>query len=76
MFSGDRYPYHGHFVPGAANGIGYEELKVIEAYEFLSAVARGEPARPNFADALEVVKVQDAMLRSWESDRWEDVGAG
>ena len=75
VFAGDRYPYHGRFVPGAANGIGYEELKVIEAYEFLSAVARGEPARPNFTDALEVVKVQDAMLRSWESGRWEDVGA-
>ena len=74
VFSGDRYPSHGHFVPGAANGIGYEELKVIEAYEFLSAVARGEPARPNFTDALEFVKVQDAMFRSWEHGRWEDVG--
>ena len=74
VFSGDRYPPHGRFVPGAANGIGYEELKVIEAYEFLSAVARGGPARPNFTDALEVVKVQDAMFRSWEHGRWEDVG--
>ena len=74
VFSGDRYPHHGRFVPGAANGIGYEELKAIEAYEFLSSVARGEPARPSFADALEVVKVQDAMLRSWEHGRWEDVG--
>jgi predicted dehydrogenase len=75
VFSGDRYPPHGHFVPGAANGIGYEELKVIEAYEFLAAVARGEPVRPNFTDALEFVKVQDAMFRSWKHGRWEEVGS-
>lgn len=75
VFGGDRYPYHGHFVPGAANGIGYEELKTIEAYEFLSAVARGKPASPSFADALEFVRVQDAMLRSWASGQWEEVRA-
>jgi predicted dehydrogenase len=73
VLSGDRYPYHGHFVPGAANGIGYEELKTIEDYEFLSAVAAGRPARPSFEDALAYVRVQEAMLRSWSSGRWEEV---
>jgi predicted dehydrogenase len=75
VLGGDRYPFHGHFVPGAGNGIGYEELKTIEAYQFLSAVARGEPSSPSFADALEFVRVQDAMLRSWSSGCWEEVQA-
>ena len=42
VFGGDRFPYHGHFVPGSANGIGFEDLVAIEDYEFLNAVARGE----------------------------------
>ena len=75
VHSGDRFPYHGRFVPGDANAIGFEDLKVIEDYEFLSSVAAERPHHPGFADALEVVRVQAALVRSWESGRWEDVGA-
>ena len=39
VFGGDRFPYHGHFVPGSANGIGFEDLVVIEDYEFCRAIA-------------------------------------
>jgi predicted dehydrogenase len=74
VYSGDRFPYHGRFVPGDANAIGYEDLKVIEDYEFLSSVAAGRPHRPGFDDALEVVRIQSALVRSWESGRWESVG--
>lgn len=70
VYSGDRYPYHGHFVPGDANSIGYEDLKVIENYEFLSAVARGEQHQPGFADAVDYVSFQDAWLRSCETGAW------
>jgi len=73
VYSGDRYPYHGHFVPGDANAIGYEDLKVIEDYEFLSSVAAGRQHTPGFAEAIDYVSVQDALLRSWESERWESV---
>ncbi len=73
VFGGDRYPYHGHFVPGDANPIGYEDLKVIEDYEFLSSVAAGRQHQPGFAEAIDYVSVQDALLRSWESERWETV---
>ncbi len=73
VYAGDRYPYHGRFVPGDANAIGFEDLKVIEGYEYLSSVARGEPHEPGFQHALDYVSVQAAMIRSWESGRWEDV---
>ncbi len=55
VYAGDRYPYHGHFVPGDANAIGYEDLKVIENYEFLTAVATGEQHRPGFSEAVDYV---------------------
>ena len=73
VFGGDRFPYHGHFVPGSANAIGFEDLVVIEDYEFCSAVAEGRPFTPGFAEAVEWVSVQAALLRSAESGAWERV---
>lgn len=73
VLAGDRFPYHGSFVPGNANGIGFEDLIAIEDAEFLQAVARGEPYEPGFEAALRFVSVQDAAVRSWESGRWEEV---
>ncbi len=73
VYAGDRYPYHGHFVPGDANAIGYEDLKVIENYEFLSAVTAGEQHEPGFAEAVDYVSFQAAWLRSCETGSWADV---
>ena len=73
VFGGDRFPYHGNFVPGSANGIGFEDLVVIEDYEFCRSLAEGREHRPGFGDALAWVDVQDALLRSAASGRWEDV---
>jgi predicted dehydrogenase len=73
IFGGDRFPYHGTFVPGSANGIGFEDLVVIEDYEFCRSVAEERPHRPGFGDAVEWVSVQAALLKSVESGRWEPV---
>jgi predicted dehydrogenase len=73
VFGGDRFPYHGHFVPGSANAIGFEDLVVIEDYEFCRSVAEGREHEPGFADAVEWVGVQAALLRSARTGRWEDV---
>jgi predicted dehydrogenase len=73
VFGGDRFPYHGRFVPGQANGIGFEDLIVIEDYEFCRAVTEGRPHHPGLDDAVAYVSVQAALLRSWESERWEAV---
>jgi predicted dehydrogenase len=73
VFGGDRFPYHGSFVPGSANGIGFEDLVAIEDLEFLRSVAERRPHEPSFEDALAFVDVQAALLRSAESGHWEDV---
>jgi predicted dehydrogenase len=73
VFGGERFPYHGNFVPGSANGIGFEDLIVIEDYEFCRSVSERRPHSPGFEDALAAVSVQAALLRSVESGRWEDV---
>jgi predicted dehydrogenase len=75
VFGGERFPYHGNFVPGSANGIGFEDLVVIEDFEFLSSVAARRPHRPGFEDALAFVRVQAALLESCRSGQWEAVAA-
>jgi predicted dehydrogenase len=73
VYGGERFPPHGHFVPGSANGIGFEDLVVIEDHEFCRALAEGRPHRPGFEEAVEWVGVQDALLRSASTGGWEDV---
>jgi predicted dehydrogenase len=74
VFGGERFPYHGSFVPGSANGIGFEDLVVIEDLEFLRAVAEERPHQPSFDEALAFCDVQAALLKSAASGRWEAVG--
>lgn len=71
--AGDRYPYHGHFVPGDANSIGFEDLVTIEDFAYLTSVAAGTRHNPSFEEALDYVSVQATWLRSCESGKWEDV---
>lgn len=73
VYGGDRFPHHGNFVPGSANGIGFEDLVCIEDHEFLQSVAAGRQHVPGFPEALQYVSVQQAVLDSWADGRWHDV---
>ncbi len=73
VYGGDRYPFHGHFVPGDANGIGFEDIVTIEDFAFLTSVAKGEPFQPGLEEAVDYVSFQAAWLRSCASGHWEDV---
>lgn len=73
LLSGPAHPFHRHFNPAWGTGLGYDDLKAIEAFNFLSSLASGEQGQPGFAEALAVARVQQAIVRSWESGRWEGV---
>ena len=75
VLAGDWLPHQGNIVPGNGNSIGYEDLKLIELYEFLQAVGSGAMFSPDFEAAARVAEVQAAMARSWESGGWEGVQA-
>ncbi|MGX1567024.1 Gfo/Idh/MocA family protein [Streptomyces sp. NPDC055506] len=71
-------PGHGEFAafqPGAANSMGYDDLKVIEAYRFLRSVAEGIPHGATLTDAVHSAAALDAMARSAASGAWADVSA-
>ncbi len=73
VYGGDRFPHHGNFVPGSANGIGFEDLVCIEDHEYLESVALGRQHKPGFAEALQYVNVQHALIQSWTTEAWEPV---
>ena len=73
--SGPEHPFHTDFYPGNSQGLAFEDLKAIEVFQFLNSVAEGRQGEPGFAEALAVAGVQDAIMRSWESDSWEDVSS-
>ncbi|MBK3579467.1 Gfo/Idh/MocA family oxidoreductase [Streptomyces sp. MBT65] len=60
----------GAFQPGAANAMGYDDLKVIEAYRFLRSIAEGKPYGATLPDAVHSAAVLDAMVRSVETGTW------
>ncbi|WP_030611340.1 Gfo/Idh/MocA family protein [Streptomyces fulvoviolaceus] len=60
----------GAFQPGAANAMGYDDLKVVEAYRFLRSVTEGAAHGATLADAVHSAAVLDAMVRSAESGTW------
>ncbi|MFF0078119.1 Gfo/Idh/MocA family protein [Streptomyces canus] len=65
----------GAFQPGAANAMGYDDLKVVEAYRFLRSVAEGTSYGATVEDAVHSAVVLDAMSRSAESGSWVEVSA-
>jgi predicted dehydrogenase len=69
-------PGHGEFAafqPGAANAMGYDDLKVIEAYRFLTSVAEGSAHGATLTDAVHSAAALDAMARSAQSGSWAEV---
>jgi predicted dehydrogenase len=73
ILSGDRFDFHGAFVPGQGNSLGTEDLICIEDYSFLTAWVTGESFKPSFREAVNVVNVQAALINSWDSKSWEKV---
>ena len=71
--SGPQHPHHERFAPGPAVGLGYDDLKAIEAFQFLQSIHKGEQGEPSLGDALEVARVQAAIIRSWNGGGWEGV---
>lgn len=68
-----RYGDYSRFNPGDGLSMAYEDLKVIEAHNFLMSIADGKQRAPSFADALALANVQSAMAKSWESGTWEEI---
>jgi len=64
------------FQPGAGISMGYDDLKVTEAYRFLTSISEGRQKEPGMAEIVSAMRVVEAMDRSCRSGGWEAVGQG
>lgn len=75
VYSGPAHPYGSGLWPIPALGIGYSETKIVECFDFFSAIASGKQPSPNFEDGYRTERVADALIESGESGGWVKVKA-
>ncbi|MFG2963114.1 MULTISPECIES: Gfo/Idh/MocA family protein [unclassified Streptomyces] len=74
VFVGPGHGEYGAFQPGAANAMGYDDLKVIEAHAFLRSIAEGTAYGATLDDAVHSATALDAMSRSAARGAWVSLG--
>ena len=62
--SGPQHPPYGGFCVAGGHQLGFNDLKTIEMAEFLSGIASGKAAGPDFREAYEIQKVVEAAIAS------------
>ena len=74
ILTGPAHPDYLPFCQGPGHGTGYQDQIIIEARDFLEAIADGSPRWPTFRDGLDVSRVVAAARRSHDTGRWTKVG--
>lgn len=73
ILMGPRHAPYERFVPAPGHNLGFNDLKIIEAHEIMTAIA-GHPARLiDFARGLEIERCVHAMARSAADGAWVEV---
>jgi predicted dehydrogenase len=71
VFAGPGHGAFGAFQPGAGIPMGYDDLRVIEARNFLAAIRDDEQRGPGLDEMLRTGHVLHAIERSSASGAWE-----
>jgi predicted dehydrogenase len=75
IFAGPEHGEFAAFQPGAGVPMGYDDLRVIEAYNFLAAIRDGEQRGPGLDEMVTTARVLEAIERSAASGAWEPTQA-
>ncbi len=70
IYAGPTYGDYAAFQPGSASSMSYDDLKVIEAYNFLRSIAEGTPYGSTLDDAVRSAAALDAMAESAAAGTW------
>ena len=68
--AGPAHPPYDRFCPAPGHHLGFNDLKVIEVADLLTAHAGTGTATPDFREACEVQRVVDAMHLSHQTREW------
>ncbi len=75
ILTGPEHPDYKPFCLGPGHGTGYQDQIIIEARDFLEAIASGENRWPTFRDGMMVNQIIEAAFLSHEERRWVDVAS-
>jgi predicted dehydrogenase len=70
IYIGPEHPGYKAFFGLAGIGLGYNDQKIIEAHDLITAIALEQPAQPDVRFAYQVNKVIDAVDLSCHEHRW------
>ncbi len=70
ILTGPAHPDYEPFCLGPGHGTGYQDQIIIEAKDFLEAIASGEQRWPTFRDGMDVNQIVTAALVSSDEKRW------
>lgn len=73
ILTGPDHPDYLPFCQGPGHGTGYQDQIIIEAKDFLTAIATGQNRWPTFRDGLEVNRIIAAAHASAASGAWVDL---
>ena len=73
ILNGPEHPDYAAFCPAPGHGLGINDLKVIEARNFIQSIATNEPVYSDFRNGYHIQKVIDAIEISNERQEWIDV---
>ena len=73
ILTGPAHPDYEPFCQGPGHGTGYQDQIIIEARDFLRAIAAGQPQWPTFRDGMEVNRIITAARASAVSGVWVNV---
>jgi predicted dehydrogenase len=73
ILAGPAHPDYLAFCQGPGHGTGYQDQIIIEARDFLEAIAAGTSRWPTFRDGLAVSRVIETAFQSAETGQWHDV---
>jgi predicted dehydrogenase len=75
ILTGPEHPDYKPFCLGPGHGTGYLDQIIIEARDFLEAIATGQNKWPTFRDGLMVNQIIEAAFASHGERRWVDVAS-
>ncbi|MBB2959066.1 Gfo/Idh/MocA family protein [Pseudoclavibacter helvolus] len=73
VFANSHFPEFARFQPSSGTGMGYDDLKVIEAAKFLQTFLDGTPRAANIHDGVASARVLDAVETSAANGQWVDL---
>ncbi|WP_050182465.1 Gfo/Idh/MocA family protein [Domibacillus robiginosus] len=73
VFLGPDHKGYSAFYPAAGIAIGYNDMKVLEAHELLSAVSKGTSYTCDFEFGAQIDQTVDAILESAAKQQWVNV---